>query len=899
MKLKTGIIFLLGIILSSFTVMAMGVTYYDLVDVTDQWSSNDGVATGVNTNSSFPTFNISGDSSPNAGGFGAGADIDIPNTFGIFDGTSDFTIAGWFYADNSNLNDGVWSLREATKGPFLDMDSLTPPCVPRTYCVAIKASGSWVHLSTSHINSDQWYHIVYSFNTVTGHALYENGSLINSSADVNTFDPDIRDNIIGNDYLKGNPFHGIIDEIQIYNHTLNVTEVQNLYNYGNIEGTMPSVPSPVIDIIFQNVTDTKTTFDEGEDFFIWANYTLDNGTVLNDSQCNVSLWGGIQEQESIDDNFTMCSTCDHSQYIEEFDTHSNYTAINDTIRFYGCYEQLNQGDMEVNISCNGGVEQFIVEPLSFPDCNVGVGLILLDSIVCLTSEKVNVTITYDEIVNRRKRVEQLTLDREYRVHITEYPAGVYFNTTLEMFVVNHTHKYYKHGTKTISANCTNTNPSYTLSASETITIVNAPPIILLSGLLINQTIYPLNQSVPYQYFNNWVFLTTIIDDDVSLLNITLSNSSGLISSRQETYIFQFNESNDQFREFSANPFNLSVRATDIGGTVYFSVEFNISDTANPTCTGITDEEVKNNTNYKFNIKCYDESFYLFNISCSNGFNYYVDGLNTNKFTFINVTTILGETHCNYTFCDGHTANQLSSTTFVKKESDKIIIKTTKDKHRFNNTFKVLSSKGYNLSYKKVEDRIKINVKYPKDKLSIDKVYTYEFVYYTSDKSHYLPSQIYKGWIVDSDSRTWFDTNLPDDPKSITTVEKIDYGVYAITVTTTLTELKFESIGQLNCVQDTQAISIIHVSPFMFHVADCPVDNLQDTLLFIGFAILCFFIYLMSFTVNSPVAWIVGLITSAGIVYIGYVMFGCALFMGWLIVIIGFLLFIGRGVSLTL
>jgi len=85
--------------------------------------------------------------------------------------------------------------------------------------------------------ANKWYHVAMTWNTNGGVVkLYINGEYIGSSERIyGTFNGNPRSVIIGDSYCKGgylSPycwFHGIIDEVRIYNRTLSEEEIKALY----------------------------------------------------------------------------------------------------------------------------------------------------------------------------------------------------------------------------------------------------------------------------------------------------------------------------------------------------------------------------------------------------------------------------------------------------------------------------------------------------------------------------------------------------------------------------------------------------------------------------------------------------------------------------------------------
>lgn len=694
---------------------------------------------------------------------------------------------------------------------------------------------------TVHVNNWALYSMIYngSLGATNGMRIYVNKTLQFSNALNFQLTHDYTKFWIGENADSVGGITGQIDEVMLWEQALTLEQITYLVdNTPSCSDLLPvAPPTPQIDLQFFNKTETggnKIIFNEGEDFFVWVNYTLTNGTALSDGECDVTLYNGINEIDSTDDNFTICTSgCDYVSFTEQYDTDTNYTAFNDTVHFNGCYEQLSVGDVTLNLSCSTGSDEVIIDSSEFSNCDIGLSKITFTTQSCLSSVNVNITLTYPQTLNKRKRIEDLAIDRYYYSHVNEYPIDVYYNSSYNVFATNHTHEYYLHGLANISANCSHANPLYPLNVTEQITIVNALPLIIDNGIRINETEYPLSSPVPYKFFNEWIFLTTIIDDDLINLTFTLVNSTAVVDTQTDTSPFQFNASAKWFRDFTGNPYNFSVWAEDNVGTTYYSINFTVIDSINPVCTGINDITKNNNTYYNWSVNCVDESFYSFNISCDDNTSFFTDGLNTNNYNYVNSTLLLKTLVCDYKYCDGHTSILLSNNIYIEKELNKFIIKTDKNKEKRNNTLEIISSKKYNLSYQKMDDRYKLKVKFDK---TDDKMKEYIFYYYTSDRSHYLESDKYKGWIVDSISETWLDMNLPDDENAQVNVQKIDFNLYEIKVYTTLDNLEFESIGELNCITGTQTITVLGTQD-LYTISELTLS--QTLFLIVLIFLLCF------------------------------------------------------------
>jgi hypothetical protein len=92
-------------------------------------------------------------------------------------------------------------------------------------------NGSWsIVTSTTTLALNTWYHGAVSFNTTTGWALYVNGVLEATSADVTTFVGGFNVINVGSYNGNANLFFGRIATAQVYNRVLTAREVLQNYN---------------------------------------------------------------------------------------------------------------------------------------------------------------------------------------------------------------------------------------------------------------------------------------------------------------------------------------------------------------------------------------------------------------------------------------------------------------------------------------------------------------------------------------------------------------------------------------------------------------------------------------------------------------------------------------------
>ena len=320
----------------------------------------------------------------------------------------------------------------------------------------------------------------------------------------------------------------------------------------------------------------------------------------------------------------------------------------------------------------------------------------------------------------------------------------------------------------------------------------------------NETVLLDTQSIQYVNDTHEFFINyTDPDSLISLVNVSIYNASSKIISYIDK--LHINTSSLIFRDFTGNNYTLKVAVTDVDGLTNTSL-YNLSfvDTASPVCvwySPVAYTGVQNAT-VPINISCTDDSFFNFNITCDNGFNYSVDGLNTARYDFNNETVINSSLACSLYYCDGHTASTLKKEWFIRPSKDRREIE-----FQAGNSINTLRSMdNATLSYTKGYDRITFKAQYEKIPYS-----GAQFRYTTSPDAYHFKSKKWPGWIVDSQARTWFDM-VQETPGYDVKVVRWNYTTWDIYVTPPEDykggpeELQFKSIGELNCVSETQYIN---------------------------------------------------------------------------------------------
>lgn len=599
--------------------------------------------------------------------------------------------------------------------------------------------------------------------------------------------------------LRSSPFGYLPDylgEAKIFNETLNEEQIQNLCNYGNI--TAPPIANSSIDILFSNTTNPltyKSLFNEGENFDTYINWTdINNNVSINNSvgNCSVNITEGIIENISLINNFSLCgSGCNYSSYNETFTFEKTNNAIKEYIHFDGCHEQLPQQNIEINISCDANSEIITVTAGEMPTCDLGTAFILKNTSVCTNSLQINASITYEGLNIRRKRIQNLGMDKEFSIdeHNT---TELEYNTTTNLWFISEPHEFYEHGTKTVNVSCEhNTISEFNNNKSETITITNNPPTInLLSLTNILDTINLQNTNQTIEYADgNWNFSIGIFDDDIDIINYTIYNTSGnnIFSTTNPTPLSPLTVNGTSlFVDFDGNAFNISVTANDtFGNTTTQSQTFLITDTNNPTIVGVDDTNIERNTTHNWNANLTDEYLWEFNIDCDNGFNFGISEIARPTYNFVNQTTITNTTVCNWNISDGHTGELIND------------FEITTDAENGNMSVDDIGINirefvtGFDITKNYDRYNFCVNTVFPETKLTIE----------LSENCVEAKNSEYKGHYVCGNKWVDFEGKYP------VSIEK--NGAVIIDNSKHLdTTLCFNSIGILNTISGTQTFTII-------------------------------------------------------------------------------------------
>lgn len=139
---------------------------------------------------------------------GSSSYVSFPD-LGIFNGDENFAIMFWFKADNVTTRASLIDLHGEAK-TLIEVDS-------GNLIGRAQVDGHWRDLKVP-VTTGTWYHVVYTYHTDRGTALYLDGRLAGSNATTGTIpaEEDPGSNRVGCYFRDNLHFDGLIDEVQIY-----------------------------------------------------------------------------------------------------------------------------------------------------------------------------------------------------------------------------------------------------------------------------------------------------------------------------------------------------------------------------------------------------------------------------------------------------------------------------------------------------------------------------------------------------------------------------------------------------------------------------------------------------------------------------------------------------------
>jgi len=192
----------------------------------DVWGSYDGTINGATTG-------VSGQYNEAYQFDGTDDQISIDSTFGIFDGSHDFSVSVWLNSTTSGDDQTIFT-------PYAERNvrcQLVAYGSSNTNFGLRDTGNNQYSVSGTDVRDGNWHHIVFIFHSGGTIELYEDGSLEGQNdIGVTAIQSKSGNNAIGG---RGDGYQyveGTIDDVRVYEKALSATEVSNLNQTGSISG---------------------------------------------------------------------------------------------------------------------------------------------------------------------------------------------------------------------------------------------------------------------------------------------------------------------------------------------------------------------------------------------------------------------------------------------------------------------------------------------------------------------------------------------------------------------------------------------------------------------------------------------------------------------------------------
>lgn len=144
--------------------------------------------------------------------------ITIPENFGIFDGSADFTLEAWINPDTTHNGRLVVSLQGERDWKFGVTSSGT---------FIFESYDTSAHTVSTNYKIEEWQHFVGVYSTTSGLSLYKNGELVDTNSWTGTPASQARQSAIGGENVTfAEYFDGTIDEVRISNISRTPEEIE-------------------------------------------------------------------------------------------------------------------------------------------------------------------------------------------------------------------------------------------------------------------------------------------------------------------------------------------------------------------------------------------------------------------------------------------------------------------------------------------------------------------------------------------------------------------------------------------------------------------------------------------------------------------------------------------------
>ena len=228
----------------------------------------------------------------------------------------------------------------------------------------VTSSGSGRLSGLAITNAGQWYHLVFTYNG-SEMRVYQNGILDGTINHNGTINASTKDFLIGSGWSGTNPyfypFDGVIDEVAVYNRSLNEQEVSDHYERGvlRLNLTARSCDDAVCSgEIFFDVNDSspqQLALNMNRYFQYSAVFGTDN------SSYSPSLYNTTVEYTASNSAPRLNITAPLNQSYDVANLHLNYSAIDAEGNLDSCWYSVNDGAINTTIACGTNVSLIALE----------------------------------------------------------------------------------------------------------------------------------------------------------------------------------------------------------------------------------------------------------------------------------------------------------------------------------------------------------------------------------------------------------------------------------------------------------------------------------------------------------------------------------------------------------
>jgi len=642
-------------------------------------------------------------------------------------------------------------------------------------------------MQTEEISADSWYHIV-GVCDGTSKYIYVNGVLNKSNTTANTCDWDTG-RMIGRREDNSRYLDGTLDELRYYDSVLNATEILELYNNRNNTGnagamtlgsdrTFNQTPNATFTA---NITEPLYNSNDASVTVLYADVEGDTGIIYWEWFVDgVSVWN--ETDSGISNATTTSATLTSGNYTTgqlvnvsatPSDSNSNGTTVwSNTVNV----TVTPNPTFTLNTPTNAGTTSSINVTL-----NVTI-IDLNDTVINWTAFYNNATglVLYNEtdVANNTNVVydwNNLNYSTTYYwyAQAEDNSTGSVVNSSVWSFTTPTptTEIYWDNPTNNTQHNTTSLLFNYTIYTDHTDVKINCS--LLRNGAIVQNS-------------------TNLTGDNSTIYNFTENYLAGTEA--------EYN--------YSIRCLNGYVTDTETNRTIYIDIvsptmNVSLSDNNTYLIPGVFD----NNLTFQINVT--DPFLYSLNITDSNGYSNYTNLTGLTSYIFngtINVSAYpIGKHWVNAEVCDGHTDKEL-------KQDWNVDIGWLSDAITFET--ETGWTKVYPESWFEMED---VRVDKLKDRYTFDftmKENKDKLVLYV-ESSSYIDilgnKSKYPGHLVIPAQKKWVDFDAQDDSLDYK-VKRIESNLVEITISGLKDkEIKFKSIGELNCISTNSTFSIMNTT----------------------------------------------------------------------------------------